>query len=253
VWGSWTLSARPTNAKEENKTFADIGAKAETTDKKPDPAGSFQGVVDREKSRQPKAGLASLGADNRNAPAALQSVVAAANSPSAGTWRKALHNRTRNSFVDAPPPPISTLSDEKALAAQPEDSARAATTIDTGAIARQAIARDDQKHARPPTALSPATAATNKQSDGLLQREMVLLAHARRMVDTRPLTALTLARGEEPKTGLLSEEWDEVYLLALVRLGRVEEARQNAERFSSRYPGSAFNERIKKEIQQHIE
>lgn len=84
--------------------------------------------------------------------------------------------------------------------------------------------------------------------DDTLQREMKLLAEARRLVNVSPLRSLALARAREPRTGILSEEWDQVDLLALIRLGRLSDAQKGVRRFRNRYPNSAFNERLRKEL-----
>jgi hypothetical protein len=93
----------------------------------------------------------------------------------------------------------------------------------------------------------PAAKAT-AASDDTLQREIKLLAEARRLVSVSPLRSLALARARDPRTGILSEEWDQVNLLALIKLGRTEEAKEGVKRFRNRYPNSGFNERLRKEL-----
>jgi hypothetical protein len=77
---------------------------------------------------------------------------------------------------------------------------------------------------------------------------MKLLAEARRLMDVAPSRSLSLARSRYPKTGILNEEWDQVDLLALIKLGRIEDAKKGVKRFRDRYPNSAFNERLGQEL-----
>jgi hypothetical protein len=102
-------------------------------------------------------------------------------------------------------------------------------------VASSTFGNEPKTKARPPT-------------DDTLQREMKRLAEARRLVDVSPLRSLALARAQYPKTGILAEEWDQVDLLALIKLGRIEEAKKGVKRFRNRYPNSAFNERLSKEL-----
>jgi outer membrane protein assembly factor BamD (BamD/ComL family) len=76
--------------------------------------------------------------------------------------------------------------------------------------------------------------------------ELELLKRARAALEAHPARALRLARQHARRfpEGDLVQERQVVVVEALVRLGRVEEARARARRFRQRYPDSIHNRGI---------
>lgn len=228
LWGVWMLSSPPTNAKRAFDPSVNISAQAapvavKTVQASPLPADKPKEVV----------GAAKRPSSEDSVPA--QRPVAS---------RKAKRTEAVRASQNQPQSPV---------AANQTRPASSEPTTNNGATASSV-----QPAGQGPASVQPVSAsaviqdapsqATQPAIDSVLQREMALLAQARRFVQSRPSSALALVQGKEPKTGLLNEEWDQVYLLSLVSIGRVEEARQAATRFQRRYPNSAFNERIDKEL-----
>jgi hypothetical protein len=93
----------------------------------------------------------------------------------------------------------------------------------------------------------PAPAAPASGGDALAA-EMEHLARLRALGDRDPAQALALAAEGSRRfpTGLFAQEREAIAIGALVRLGRVPEARARAAAFVASYPRSAFVERIQK-------
>ncbi|MBN1653717.1 MAG: hypothetical protein JXA30_08065 [Deltaproteobacteria bacterium] len=154
--------------------------------------------------------------------------------------RRVLHHRSAEKNTERPQAVV-----PYAPATEPSDSPIVSNSSQAEEIApnMQMEARGDTPGISKASAEEPAA-----PPDDTLLREMALLGEARRLLDRDPARALTLSRAREPKTGILSEEWDQVNLLALIKLGRIEDAREGVKRFLRLYPNSAFNERLRKEI-----
>jgi hypothetical protein len=90
------------------------------------------------------------------------------------------------------------------------------------------------------------------EADARLQREMAQLMRAKRALQHDPVQALALARqGErEFQDSLFTEERQHVLLLALIELGRLDEARRLAEPYLRRYPNSPFARRVQNALLQ---
>jgi hypothetical protein len=86
--------------------------------------------------------------------------------------------------------------------------------------------------------------------DSRLEREMQMLAVAQRVLANDPGRALHLARqGEHEFAGsMFSAERRQVALLALVRLGRIDEARRLGRPFLSAYPNAPWSERLRRAL-----
>jgi hypothetical protein len=90
----------------------------------------------------------------------------------------------------------------------------------------------------------PNRGAVREESSG--STEVSLLDEARQALSGSPAKALQLTRLHEQRFrgGALGQEREVIAIDALTRLGRIEEAKQRAERFSARYPGSAHQSKI---------
>ncbi|HEY2732780.1 MAG TPA: hypothetical protein VGI70_02295 [Polyangiales bacterium] len=86
--------------------------------------------------------------------------------------------------------------------------------------------------------------------DARLEREMQMLAVAQRVLPNDPARALRLAReGDREFAGsMFSAERKQVGLLALVQLGRLEEARRLGAPFLVAYPNAPWSERLRRAL-----
>lgn len=89
-----------------------------------------------------------------------------------------------------------------------------------------------------------------QQDDASLEREMGMLSMAQRLLHSDPARALSLARrGESEFAGsMFTQERQQVLLLCLVKLGRIEEAKRLAKPYLARYPNSPFSDRVRRAI-----
>ena len=102
-----------------------------------------------------------------------------------------------------------------------------------------------QAPARPePTPKPPAL------DEARLEREMGMLAMTQRVLFTDPGRALNLARqGEsEFEDSMFTQERQQLLLLALVKLGRLDEAKRLARPYLSRYPHGPFSDRVRRSL-----
>jgi hypothetical protein len=78
-------------------------------------------------------------------------------------------------------------------------------------------------------------------------QELRLLARAHRIAADEPAVALALADEHARRfpAGLMDQEREMIAVTALVKLGRIAEARQRAERFAREHAGSAYLERMR--------
>jgi hypothetical protein len=97
---------------------------------------------------------------------------------------------------------------------------------------------------------TPVPSRSQSQADSRLEREMQMLAVAQRVLPDDPSRALRLARqGEREFSGsMFSAERKQVMLLALVRLGRVDEARRAGRPFLMDYPNAPWSARLRKAL-----
>lgn len=104
-------------------------------------------------------------------------------------------------------------------------------------------------------AVKPAAAEAKKPvqpvvDESRLEREMQMLAVTQRVLSSDPARALRLSeQGEREFSGsMLSAERRQLRLLALVKLGRVDEARREGRRFLARYPKAPWSERLRRAL-----
>jgi hypothetical protein len=88
------------------------------------------------------------------------------------------------------------------------------------------------------------------QDDARLEREMAMLAMSQRVLHVDPERALKLARqGEVEFTGsMFTQERQQLLLLSLVKLGRLEEAKRLAKPYLARYPKGPFSDRVRRAL-----
>jgi len=100
------------------------------------------------------------------------------------------------------------------------------------------------------TAREAAPAPAPKLDDARLEREMGMLAVAQRVLTTDPARALSLVRQSAREFGdsMFSPERGQLELLALVKLGRLDEAKRLARPYLARYPNGPFSDRVRRAL-----
>ncbi len=119
---------------------------------------------------------------------------------------------------------------------------------DERASARKAIAAEAEQPAAVATDRQPTAAAQRKQeSESRLEREMQMLAVAQRVLSSDPARALRLTTqgDKEFPSSMFSAEREQVGLLALVKLGRLDEARRIGQPFLAKYPNAPWSQRLR--------
>jgi hypothetical protein len=116
---------------------------------------------------------------------------------------------------------------------------RVPTAAERDALARQAAAQAEQERAARENARLIAEAR--------LKREMTQLMQATQSLTSNPARSLALTQaGEQEFHGsLFSEERQHVLLLALIKLGRLDEAERRAVPYLSAHPDSPFARRVR--------
>ena len=86
--------------------------------------------------------------------------------------------------------------------------------------------------------------------DSRLEREMGMLAVAQRVLQDNPARTLSLARqGEAEFAGsMFTQERQQLVLLALVKLGRLDEAKRLARPYLAHYPNGPFSDRVRRAL-----
>jgi hypothetical protein len=110
----------------------------------------------------------------------------------------------------------------------------------------------------PPAAAEPREQATAAREpvvpqsldDARLEREMAMLAMAERVLRSNPERALKLVQqGEAEFQGsMFTQERQQLLLLSLVELGRLDEARRMAKPYLARFPHGPFSDRVRRAL-----
>ena len=89
-----------------------------------------------------------------------------------------------------------------------------------------------------------------KLDDARLEREMGMLAVAQRVLSADPTRALSLVRQSAREFGdsMFAPERGQLELLALVKLGRLDEAKRLARPYLARYPNGPFSDRVRRAL-----
>jgi hypothetical protein len=122
-------------------------------------------------------------------------------------------------------------------------SAAAASAATTASEDPRPVA--DAERVEPPVRPEPAP-----QDDARLEREMAMLSMSQRVLDVDPERALKLARqGEAEFPGsMFTQERQQLLLLALVKLGRLDDAKRLAKPYLARYPKGPFSDRVRRAL-----
>jgi hypothetical protein len=113
---------------------------------------------------------------------------------------------------------------------------------------REAPARETAREAEASRDAQPAPVA--KLDDARLEREMGMLAVAQRVLTADPSRALSLVRQSAREFGdsMFAPERGQLELLALVKLGRLDEAKRLARPYLARYPNGPFSDRVRRAL-----
>ncbi len=153
---------------------------------------------------------------------------------------------------------------DSASAKQLDTTAGSKANMDaTDRLMSAPIASHSVDHASAPVAAETKTAAheetsavaapaqkTGTVSESRLEREMQMLAVAQRVLSSDPERALRLAQQGErefPRT-MFSAERQQLGLLAMVKLGRIDEARRIGAPFLAKYPNAPWSARLRRAL-----
>ncbi len=100
------------------------------------------------------------------------------------------------------------------------------------------------------SAEEPVQPVRAPQDDARLEREMAMLAMSQRVLHVDAERALKLARqGEAEFAGsMFTQERQQLLLLSLVKLGRLDEAKRLARPYLARYPKGPFSDRVRRAL-----
>lgn len=128
-------------------------------------------------------------------------------------------------------------------ASQVQPVEAAPTAAEREALAKQAAAEAAREQA--------VREEARRVAEERLKREMAQLMQAKQALTSNPARALFLAQAGEQEfhDSLFSEERQHVLLLALIKLGRVDEAERRAQPFLRAHPDSPFARRVRNALQ----
>jgi hypothetical protein len=100
------------------------------------------------------------------------------------------------------------------------------------------------------TAEQPAPQAPARLDDARLEREMGMLAVAQRVLHSDPSRTLLLVRQSAREFGdtMFAPERGQLELLALVKLGKLDDAKRLARPYLARYPNGPFSDRVRRSL-----
>ena len=148
----------------------------------------------------------------------------------------------------APSDARSSESHAAAVRSNPASASRSATESERHVQPPPAAERAIAEEKPGATAAKPAAAPVVDESQ--LEREMQMLAVTQRVLASNPSRALRLAeQGERefPRT-MFSAERRQLALLAMVKLGRLDEARRIGQPFLAQYPKAPWSERLRRAL-----
>jgi hypothetical protein len=108
------------------------------------------------------------------------------------------------------------------------------------------LRRDGEAMARDEEARKARAEADRKAENERLSREMDGVVQAKRALASDPALALSLAQKgqQEFPHGVLAEEREHILILALIGLGRIDEAKRRAAPYLEHHPESPFARRV---------
>lgn len=149
--------------------------------------------------------------------------------------------------------PIDVTADAVVAPVVSSNASRASAASEAPRSASQptaAAVEPEQQPRAEAQAKEPAAPAPRVESDSKLEREMQMLAVAQRILVSDPDRALRLTRQGEQEFGksMFSAERKQVSLLALVQLGRLDEARRVGVPFLRAYPKAPWSARLREAL-----
>ena len=179
---------------------------------------------------------------NEKTAAGSDAVLVQNQTPSTTAWRPIA---TPDSMPAAPAVPVEALPFAAPTAAARVAAVRGASDSaqDPARIVPDALDSSDRGEVR----AAPQRDATRASSDPDELLELQEVAQAERLLATDPARALALVRAAEARfpRGYVREERGYVEVMALVALGRLDEARPRTAQFLRDYPDSAFSRRVR--------
>jgi hypothetical protein len=114
--------------------------------------------------------------------------------------------------------------------------------------AQPPVAQPEEQAAERAKAARPAQ--PTPQDEERLEREMGMLAAAQRALHVDPTRALKLAQqGEsEFRDSMFTQERQQLLLLALVKLSRLDEAKRLAKPYLQHFPHGPFSDRVRRAL-----
>lgn len=151
--------------------------------------------------------------------------------------------------VAAAPTPVPVQQNQAAVVAAPQPVLAPPPTQLPDEVADDAPPPEETQNRRR-AAHKPEgkrSASRGKTDDNRYLREVRKLNRARTELAKNPQKALALAEAgrREFAGGALAQEWDGVAILALVKLGRKQEAQTRGQRFLQRYPDGTFARKVR--------
>lgn len=149
-----------------------------------------------------------------------------------------------------PSPPSATSELDKAdgtiVRSLSNDWGEPAPSVAPSAQSSRDAAAEERTLAEEEARRREAREAARRVAESSLQEEMDELMRAKRALSSNPKRALELAEHGEHvyRQSLLSEERQHVHLLALIALGRVDEAARLAAPYLAKHPNSPFARRV---------
>ncbi|HVU05872.1 MAG TPA: hypothetical protein VHE30_29185 [Polyangiaceae bacterium] len=132
---------------------------------------------------------------------------------------------------------------ERARPSAPIAAAPTPSSVESEAFAAERTAREAERR--------EATRQSQNAESDRVSREMEALVEAKHALRSDPARALELARAGERDFphGMLVEERQHILILALIQLGRLDEAKRRAAPYLEKHPDSPFSRRVRRALE----